>query len=81
MKHTYKTKGTCCSSIELEIENDLIRTVAFKNGCHGNLQGISGLVTGMPVADVITKLEGIRCEARYTSCPDQLCKALHEMGY
>ncbi|KAA6338030.1 hypothetical protein EZS27_013935 [termite gut metagenome] len=81
MKHIYHTKGTCSSSIELEVENGLIKTVAFQDGCHGNLQGISRLITSMRVTDVIAKLEGIRCETRPTSCPDQLCKALHEMGY
>ncbi|KAA6331430.1 hypothetical protein EZS27_019960 [termite gut metagenome] len=81
MKHIYHTKGTCSSSIELEVEDGLIKTVIFQDGCHGNLQGISQLITGMRVTDVIAKLEGIRCETRPTSCPDQLCKALHEMGY
>jgi uncharacterized protein (TIGR03905 family) len=80
-KYTHHPVGVCSSSIELEVENDVIKAATFQGGCHGNLQGISRLVTGMPVADVIVRLEGIRCEARPTSCPDQLCKALHEMGY
>ncbi|EXY21750.1 TSCPD domain protein [Bacteroides fragilis str. S23 R14] len=65
----------------MEVENNIVKEVAFWGGCNGNLQGISRLVTGMPVSDVITKLEGIRCGARSTSCPDQLCRALHEMGF
>ncbi|KAA6327545.1 hypothetical protein EZS27_023480 [termite gut metagenome] len=81
MKYVYKTIDTCSSSIELEIENGLIKRAVFQDGCSANLQGISRLITGMQVADVIAKLEGIRCKARSTSCPDQLCKALHEMGY
>jgi uncharacterized protein (TIGR03905 family) len=81
VKYAYKTKGTCSSSIELEVEDGLIKKVLFRDGCDGNLQGISRLLIGMQVIDVIAKLEGIRCEARPTSCPDQLCKALHEMGY
>lgn len=76
MKYVYKTQGTCSTNIELEVENNIVKEVAFWGGCNGNLQGISRLVTGMPVSDVITKLEGIRCEARSTSCPDQLCRAL-----
>ena len=68
MTYTYKTKGTCSTNIELEVED-------------GNLQGLSRLVAGMPVKEVISRLEGIRCGGRPTSCPDQLCKALHEMGY
>ena len=81
MKSTYRTKGTCSTHLELEVEEGVVKTVTFWGGCNGNLQGISRLIAGMPVADVITKLEGIRCGGRPTSCPDQLCKALHEMGY
>lgn len=79
MKLTYKTQGTCSSHIELEIEEGIIKEVFFWGGCNGNLQGISRLVKGMKVEDVINKLEGIRCGYRSTSCPDQLCKALREM--
>ncbi|KAA6312353.1 hypothetical protein EZS27_036700 [termite gut metagenome] len=81
MKYTYRTKGTCCSSIELEVEDDLIKNASFHDGCNGNLKGISGLIIGMKVTDVIAKLEGIPCKSNPTSCPDQLCKALHKMGY
>lgn len=82
MKHIYKTKGTCSTCIELEIEDDgIIKDIAYWNGCNGNLQGISRLVKGMHANTVIEKLEGIRCGSRSTSCPDQLCKMLHELGY
>ena len=81
MTYTYKTKGTCSSHIELDVEDGIIKEVAFWNGCNGNLQGISRLVKGMQVEQVIKLLEGIRCGMRPTSCPDRLCQALHEMGY
>lgn len=81
MTYIYKTKGTCSSHIELDVEDGIIKEVAFWNGCNGNLQGISRLVKGMQVEQVIKLLEGIRCGMRPTSCPDQLCQALHEMGY
>lgn len=81
MTYTYKTQGTCSSSIDLEVEDGIVKDVQFYDGCNGNLQGISSLVKGMQVKDVIARLEGIRCGWRPTSCPDQLCKALHEMGY
>ena len=81
MTYTYKTKGTCSSHIELDVEDGIIKEVAFWNGCNGNLQGISRLVKGMQVEQVIKLLEGIRCGMRPTSCPDQLWQALHEMGY
>ena len=80
-KLTYKTQGTCSSHIEIEVEDGIVKEVFYWGGCNGNLQGISRLVKGMKVDDVIAKLEGIRCGNRSTSCPDQLCKALHEMGY
>lgn len=79
--YNYRTSGTCSSNIELVVEDGIVKDVAFWGGCNGNLQGISRLVKGMPVKDVLSRLEGVRCGARPTSCPDQLCKALHEMGY
>lgn len=81
MKYVYKTQGTCSTNIELDVEDGVLKEVAYWGGCNGNLQGISRLVTGMKVEDVIVKLEGVCCGRRSTSCPDQLCKALHEMGY
>lgn len=77
----YKTKGTCSTDINLQVEDGVITDIEFWSGCNGNLQGICRLVKGMPVKDVISRLEGIRCGMRPTSCPDQLCQALHEMGY
>ena len=77
----YQTQGTCSTDIELQVEDGILKEVYFEGGCNGNLQGISRLVKGMPVDEVIRRLEGIRCGYRPTSCPDQLCRALHEMGY
>ena len=73
------TQGTCSSHIEIEVEDGVIKEVFYWGGCNGNLQGISRVVKGMKVDDVIAKLEGVRCGNRATSCPDQLCKALREM--
>ena len=81
MKNIYKTHGTCSSCIEIDVEYGILKEVAYWGGCNGNLQGISRLVTGMKVEEVIAKLEGIQCGTRSTSCPDQLCRALHDMGY
>lgn len=78
MKFTYKTKGVCSSSIELEIDDGIVKSVKFTGGCNGNLQGIGSLVEGMEVDDVIKKLSGIKCGFKGTSCPDQLAKALRE---
>ena len=81
MKNIYKTHGTCSSCIEIDVEDGILKEVAYWGGCNGNLPGISRLVTGMKVEEVIAKLEGIQCGTRSTSCPDQLCRALHDMGY
>lgn len=72
----YKTKGTCSSAIDIEVKDGVIESVAFTGGCNGNLKGISALVQGMKVEDAITRLEGIRCGFKNTSCPDQLAQAL-----
>ncbi len=74
----YKTSGVCCSEINFEIENNIIKSVQFKGGCSGNSSGISKLVAGMSIDEVISRLEGTKCGYRSTSCPDQLCKALKE---
>ena len=72
----YQTKGTCSSAIDIEVNNGVIESVAFTGGCNGNLKGISALVKGMKVEDAISRLEGIRCGFKSTSCPDQLAHAL-----
>ena len=79
MVFNYTTQGTCSTSIEIEVENDVVKEVRYTGGCNGNLKGISALVKGMKVEDVITRLEGIRCGNKATSCPDQLCKALRSL--
>lgn len=73
---SYKTAGVCSSKINIEINNNVIDSVEFVGGCAGNLSGIGQLVKGMTVDEVITKLEGIDCKSKGTSCPDQLSKAL-----
>ena len=74
----YKTSGTCSQLIDLEVEGDVIRSVVFTGGCDGNLKGISALVSGMKVDDAISKLKGIKCGFKNTSCPDQLARALEQ---
>ncbi|MDK2807314.1 MAG: hypothetical protein PWP24_43 [Clostridiales bacterium] len=75
----YKTKGVCSSEIHIETEGDLVTSVTFIGGCNGNASGISQLVKGMPVDEVIKRLEGVTCGYKSTSCPDQLAKALQTL--
>lgn len=75
----YKTTGTCSKEIHIEVDGDILKSVQFIGGCDGNLKGITSLVTGMKISDVIDKLEGIECRTKGTSCPDQLAKALKEV--
>ena len=76
MEFEYKTKGTCSQRIFFEINEGKVYNVQFLGGCNGNLQGIGKLVDGMDVDEVISRLDGIRCGAKPTSCPDQLAAAL-----
>lgn len=72
----YRTQGTCCQLMQLEIEDNIIKNVDFYGGCNGNLKAIKSLVAGMHIEDVIGKLSGIRCGDKPTSCPDQLAQCL-----
>ncbi len=78
MKYHYQTKGTCSSSIDFDIEGNIITNVSYQGGCNGNLQGVSKLVEGMTVEKIEETLGGIRCGFKNTSCPDQLAKAVRE---
>ena len=78
MKFEYKTKGTCSQMIFFEIEDNKVHNVSYLGGCNGNLQGISKLVEGMDVDEVISRVEGIHCGMKPTSCPDQLATALKQ---
>ena len=79
MEYKYKTSGTCSQEIIIEIEKDIIKKVTIVGGCAGNTKGISTLVEGMRIDDVIQKLKGIPCRDRGTSCPDQLARALEQI--
>ena len=78
-KFVYNTVGTCSKQIMIDVENGVVNDVQFLGGCHGNLQGIGKLVQGMKVEDVVSRLDGIRCGNKATSCPDQLSTALKKI--
>ncbi|HJC53110.1 TIGR03905 family TSCPD domain-containing protein [uncultured Alistipes sp.] len=75
---THTCVGTCSRQIDIELDNDIIRSVRFTGGCDGNTQGVAALVRGMKVEEAIARLEGIDCRGRGTSCPDQLARALRQ---
>ena len=78
--NTYKTQGVCSQEIQFEIDGDTITSVKFIGGCSGNTQGVARLVAGMKVEEAISRLDGIKCGFRPTSCPDQLARALKRYG-
>ena len=78
MRLEYRPRGVCSQRIEIDVEDGRVRDVQFTGGCSGNLQGISRLVKGMTVEEVISRVEGIRCGFQPTSCPDQLAQALKQ---
>lgn len=74
--NTYKTHGTCSRAIEYEVQDGIVTECRFVGGCMGNTQGVAALVKGMKVEEAISRLKGIQCGFRGTSCPDQLACAL-----
>ena len=78
MQYEYTTKGTCSRQIIFEIEDGKVKNVQYIGGCNGNLKGISKLVEGREVAEVIARLDGTTCGMKNTSCPDQLAQALKQ---
>ncbi len=74
--YSYTPKGVCSMKITFDTENGIVKNVRFTGGCNGNTQGISQLVEGMEINDVIKRLRGTDCRGRGTSCPDQLAQAL-----
>ena len=78
MKITYRPKGVCSQLMDIEVEDGKIESVKITGGCSGNLQGISSLLKGMDVDEAISRMEGIRCGIKATSCPDQIALALKQ---
>ena len=79
MKISYRPRGVCSRLMNIEAEDGIIKSVEVVGGCNGNLKGISSLVVDMPVKEAISRLEGITCGNKPTSCPDQLAQALKQL--
>ena len=76
MHYTYKTGGTCSTMIDFDIIDGKLHNIVFTNGCNGNLKGVAALSEGMPAEELISRLKGVRCGFKTTSCPDQFAAAL-----
>lgn len=80
MTYEYTPQGVCSRKMLIEIEDGVLTDLKVIGGCNGNLQGISALVKGMKIDEVIRRLDGINCNMKGTSCPDQLAQALKEIA-
>lgn len=80
MTYEFTPHGVCSQKMLIEVEDGIVKELKVLGGCSGNLGGISSLVKGMKIDDVIEKLDGIRCGMKSTSCPDQLAQALKEIA-
>ena len=79
MKYNYKTENTCAKEIEFELNGNVVTNVKFlKGGCPGNLQAVPKLVEGMTVEEIESKIGGIICGFRQTSCANELAKAVRK---
>ena len=78
-EYSYEPQGVCSTKMVIQLEGDVVKKVQITDGCAGNTAGVSKLVEGMKIEDVIKKLKGIPCRSRGTSCPDQLAKALEKI--
>lgn len=76
----YKTSGVCSRMIIIDTEDGVITKCSFVGGCAGNTQGVAALVVGMKIEDAISKIKGIKCGFKSTSCPDQLALALEQLN-
>ncbi len=78
MKYTYNPQGVCSIQMVFEIDGDIVKSIQIIGGCPGNTLGISNLVKGKKIDEIISLLKGIPCGAKGTSCPDQIALALQE---
>lgn len=78
MEYKYRTRGTCASEISFELEDGIVKNVAFRGGCNGNLKAIAKLVEGKRAEEIADLLEGNTCGFKSTSCADQLSIALRK---
>lgn len=79
MKYTFRPEGVCSTEMVVELDGDIVRDVQIVGGCPGNTVGVTKLVRGRSIDEVISLLKGIPCRTKGTSCPDQLAKGLEKI--
>lgn len=79
MVYSFRPQGVCAMQMNVDVENDIIKSVQIIGGCAGNTKGVSTLLEGMNINDAIKKLKGIDCRGKGTSCPDQLARGLEKI--
>lgn len=79
MEYRYKPQGVCSTEMIINVKDNIVEDIKIVNGCDGNLKGISKLLMGMNIDEVIAKLKGIRCGYKNTSCPDQIATVLQKI--
>lgn len=79
MEYRYKPQGVCSTEMIINVKDNIVEDIKIVNGCDGNLKGISKLLIGMNIDEIIAKLKGIRCGYKNTSCPDQIATALQKI--
>lgn len=80
LKYQYKPIGICAREIQIDVVDGIIQGIDIMGGCDGNSQGIAKLCIGKKIADVVEKLQGIRCGYKNSSCPDQIAVALKNIS-
>lgn len=81
MIYKYQTSGTCSRAIDIDVAPDgTINEIRFNGGCNGNTNGVAALAKGMKCSEIISRLRGIKCGNKGTSCPDQLALALEQIA-
>ncbi len=76
--YEYIPKGVCSSKMIFEIDGETIIDIKVIGGCPGNSLGVRSLCQNQNIDYIISKLDGIKCGYKSTSCPDQISNALKE---
>ena len=77
-EYSYKPSHVCARNISFSIEDGKIYNVVMEDSCPGNSLAISKLIQGADAAQVAALLKGNTCGGNYTSCADQLSKAIEK---